>query len=124
MASPYINQMKKQYRASGDEYIYDKKVEPLSILHVTHICAYHDTPTDADNIEIGLSDKISHYKLAYKQISEDLESIDRKVDVHIPPGWRIYAYFSTAAGDDYNELTVCGILYSADEWERVHGGKS
>ena len=122
MSYPYISHIKKHYRAAGDEYLYDEKVELQNILHVTHICAYHDNNTDADNIEIGLSDGISRHKLAYRQMSEDFEAIGIKVDVHVPSGWGIYAYFSTAAAGDDNELTVCGILHTVDEWKKMFGG--
>lgn len=124
MVYPYISHVEQQYRAAPDEYLYDEKVEPSNILHVTHITAYHDTPTDADNIEIGLSDGISHHKLAHRQMSEDFEAIGRKVDIHVPPGWGVYAYFSTAAAGDDNELTVCGILYTVEEWKKMFGGGS
>lgn len=121
MVYPYISHTLQQYRAAADKYLYDERVEPQNILHVTHICAYHGSPADGDNIEVGLSDNISRHKLDYKQISEDLEAIGKKVDVHVPPGWGIYAYFSTAAAGDDNELTVCGILYTVEEWNKKFG---
>lgn len=123
MVYPYISHIQKTYIASGDEYLYDERVETRNILHVTHIAAYHDTPTDADNIEIGITDGTFRYKLDYVQLTEDLGMLGRKVDIHVPENRGIYAYFSTAASGDINELLVCGVLYLVDEWKREHGAK-
>jgi len=121
MSFPYISRVLKQYQAAGDEYLYDERVEHRNILHVTHIAAYHATPTADDKIEIGVTDGNVRYKLDYIQLIDDPDMLGRKVDIHLPENWGVYAYFNTAAVGDNNELTVCGILYLAEEWKRVHG---
>lgn len=121
MAYPYISRVKKQYRSSGDEYVYDERVEPGQMLSAALIGAYHDNPTSDDKIEIGITDGDQRYKIDYKQLTGDPGMLGTNVHIDVPPGWGIYAYFSTAAAGDNNELLVCGVMYTTQEWMKKHG---
>lgn len=124
MVHPYISFIKKQYRAAPDDYLDDHPVQKGHILTVTHVSAFQSTPTDDDEIDIGINAQGQRFKLWHTRLNADPTSAKVESHIYLPEGYRIYAYFGTAAAGDDNELTVCGILQTVEEFEREHGGKS
>lgn len=124
MPYPYVRLDKNQYRAGEWKYMLTDKVPLNCILNVKHMGVYSTAIASGDTLSIGFFDGTNYIPLYVKLQETPVSALAEHCDFSIPAGYQIYGYFDNIAAGETIELAVLGDMYTVDEWERAHGGKS
>ena len=118
MPSPFIFYDKEQYQTGVGKYLYMPAVEHGHIVVATFIGCYSSSIASADTLQIGIATGTERRVLKSHYLPADMASLTIETPIHLPAGYRIWAYFDNIGAGETVELIVCGVRYTVEEYQK------